>query len=178
MSVVDDAAEINDFFHLNDVDPPVFTDLQQLFATDNNLLSYEDGIIRFDSFTMLSQHVLWANAYVTIPISVSSSVATAPYSAATQLMFREGTNSIVTGVSFGEVSGNYINEQSGQVYWMNLVRQSLNHGADWIKSESGDVGFTPIEPTYSGADILAACAAPERHSVSMQLNFWARFRRT
>ncbi len=83
---------------------PQYTDAQWCYLQDNNNMSYTNNI-QFITTSLKTQFIDYHNAYLSIPITVGSSVAANPYNLNTNIAFRESVLSLISNIQISTDQG-------------------------------------------------------------------------
>ena len=153
-----DNDEVDQFLNTAPVTIPQWADRELLWFPDVNNGQYSTQVV-FDGMTAVNSWNAFAEAYLVIPLAVSSSTTT-PYTSSTVVGPREGIQGIFTGLSFGDEVSVWFNENSGQTPLINAVRATLDHSMEWAENEAKEQMFTPTDSSYIATDCTAALATP------------------
>ena len=130
-----------------------YTDSQLEYITDYNNSSYSSGSIFFDTQPCLSKWVVWKDAFLQIPVNITSS-GTA-YSAASLAAWKSSVLSFISGVIIATSSGQTIVSDSN-ISIINNLRLLIEKEFEWDLEESHLLMFskdfltTPSSTTMGG----------------------------
>ena len=67
---------------------------------------------------------------------------------------------MIAGYQIGDQSSTWVTENTGSIWYINAMRKSLEHGADYLRSSSAETFFHAMDDTYSASDLTATLASP------------------
>jgi hypothetical protein len=121
--------------------------------------SYQNQI-NFDGQTASHHWQCLSDAYVVIPISVSSSTGTA-YTSTTVIAPKDGgIDNLITDLSVGDVQDVWLTESSGQTPLINSLRKTLEKDQEWLDNEASESMYTQTTNEYVAQDCVNALATP------------------
>jgi hypothetical protein len=136
-----DASEIHDLLNDERFDTAwsQYADSQLEYISDYNNLSYTSGSINFDLQTIRSKFVCWRDAWLSIPISITSSTGTA-YTAASLLAFKQSVLDLIYGVTVSTASSQTIISDTN-LSIINNLRLLVEKDSSWLAEEGSSLMF-------------------------------------